>query len=101
MSGPNDRSSHLDKGKGRATDKLGPGPPVTQSSVGKGKSKCREREQDNAEDAVSGNNKPEGQIGRLIVRRSGKMQMIFGDFVFDVRTFNIKVFITLICILIN
>ncbi|CAI2164766.1 12745_t:CDS:2 [Funneliformis geosporum] len=83
MNGPNDRSSHLDKGKGRATDKLGPGPPVMPSSV-KEKGKSKEREQDNSEDAVNGNNKPEGQIGRLIVRRSGKMQMIFGDFTFDV-----------------
>ncbi|CAG8521165.1 959_t:CDS:2 [Funneliformis mosseae] len=82
MSGPNDRSP-LDKGKGRVTDKPGPGPPVTQSSV-KEKGKSKEREQDNSEDAVNGNNKPEGQIGRLIVRRSGKMQMVFGDFTFDV-----------------
>jgi hypothetical protein len=79
VSGSNDRTSHLDKGKGRATDKSGP--LLTQSTVGKGKGK--EREQDNAGNTIS-NNKPEGQIGRLIMRRSGKMQMILGDFTFDV-----------------
>ncbi|RIA97829.1 RNA polymerase III RPC4-domain-containing protein [Glomus cerebriforme] len=82
VSVPNDRSSHLDKGKSRATDKLGSGPPLTQSLIGQGKGK--EREQDNTGDAINCNNGPEGQIGRLVMRRSGKMQMIFGDFTFDV-----------------
>lgn len=81
MSGSNDRSSQLDKGKGRVADKLGTGSPLTQLPAGQGKGK--EREQDNAGDAINCN-KPEGQIGRLVIRRSGKMQMILGDFTFDV-----------------
>ncbi len=96
MSGSNDRSSHLDKGKGRATDKLGTGSPSTQLLAGQGKGK--EREQDNAGDIINYNNKPEGQIGRLVMRRSGKMQMILGNFTFDVSNFNIKcLFLLCIC----
>ncbi|RGB39816.1 RNA polymerase III RPC4-domain-containing protein [Rhizophagus diaphanus] len=79
MSGSNDRSSQLDKGNSRVADKLGTGSPLTPAGQGKGK----EREQDNAGDAINCN-KPEGQIGRLVIRRSGKMQMILGDFTFDV-----------------
>jgi hypothetical protein len=82
MSGSN---AYLDKGKGRTTDKSGPGPPLTQLPVGKGKGK--EKEQDNSGNAINYNNRSEGQIGRLIMRRSGKMQMILGDFTFDVSNF--------------
>ncbi|GET01868.1 DNA-directed RNA polymerase III subunit RPC4-like isoform X1 [Rhizophagus clarus] len=81
MNGSNDKSSHLDKGKSRGADKLGTGSPLIQLPLGQGKGK--EREQDNAGDIINCN-KPEGQIGRLVMRRSGKMQMILGDFTFDV-----------------
>jgi hypothetical protein len=82
MSGSNDKSSHLDKGKSRVADKLGAGPPLTQ-----GQGRGKEKEQDNVGGAVN-YNKPEGQIGRLVMRRSGKMQMILGNFTFDVSNFN-------------
>ncbi|KAF0539086.1 Dolichyl-phosphate-mannose-protein mannosyltransferase [Gigaspora margarita] len=29
-------------------------------------------------------NEPEGQIGRLVIRKSGKMQLLLGNFIFDV-----------------
>jgi hypothetical protein len=84
----NDEPSHIDKGKGRVTDRLETNPPLTQSPV-----RNKEREQDNAGDATNSNNKLEGQIGRLIMRRSGKMQIILGDLTFDVSNFYIRYFI--------
>ncbi|CAG8482092.1 11281_t:CDS:2 [Diversispora eburnea] len=45
--------------------------------------KGKEKEMDVDEDTEK-INKLEGQIGRLVIRRSGKVQMLMGELVFDV-----------------
>ncbi|RHZ61703.1 hypothetical protein Glove_346g64 [Diversispora epigaea] len=62
------------KPKGKITEKIKP-------TVAALKGKEKEMDVDEDTDKI---NKLEGQIGRLVIRRSGKVQMLMGELVFDV-----------------
>ncbi|CAG8449891.1 12432_t:CDS:2 [Acaulospora colombiana] len=63
-----------EKSKGKTTDKV----KITAEKI-----KGKEKEVDDNVDVAKDDDSPEGKIGKLVVRRSGRIQMLIGDLVFD------------------
>ncbi|CAG8549360.1 9843_t:CDS:2, partial [Racocetra fulgida] len=49
-----------------------------------GKESEQGKDIDSNMDSDKNDNEPEGQIGKLVIRKSGKMQLLLGNFIFDV-----------------